>query len=138
MVRLSDLPEYESQRLLAKNMLPIDPPVWVPRTKPLSQVRFAIITTAGLHYRDNATFEFTDATFRPIDGREDTDNLIMSHSSLNFDRTGFAEDVNTVFPLDRFNELRLAGILGSVASIHYSFMGAGHLLTLLLEMFTLP
>ena len=49
----------------------------------------------------------------------------MSHSSVNFDKVGFAEDVNIVFPLDRFKQLQAAGIIGNVASIHYSFMGAG-------------
>ena len=47
MVRLSDLPEYERQHLLAKNMAPLGPPAWVSRAKPISQMRFAIVTTAG-------------------------------------------------------------------------------------------
>ena len=34
---------------------------------------------------------------------------MMSHSSVNFDKSGFAEDVNLVFPLDRFRELRMRG-----------------------------
>ena len=86
---------------------------------------FALVTTAGLHYRDDPAFEFADATFRPIDGGEDAGNLVMSHSSVNFDKTGFAEDVNLVFPLQRFRELAAAGVIGSVADVHYSFMGAG-------------
>ena len=49
----------------------------------------------------------------------------MSHSSVNFDKTGFTEDVNLVFPLTRFNELVDDGVVGSLASVHYSFMGAG-------------
>ena len=49
----------------------------------------------------------------------------MSHSSANFDRSGFAEDVNLVFPIERFRELAQEGRIGSLASIHYSFMGAG-------------
>ncbi len=38
---------------------------------------------------------------------------------------GFAEDVNIVFPLDRFKELEEQGNVGSLAAVHYSFMGAG-------------
>jgi len=125
MVRLRDLPDYEREHLLAKNMPPLGPPVWTPPAKPLNQMRFALITTAGLHYRDDPAFEFADATFRPIDGHEDPDNLVMSHSSVNFDKTGFAEDVNIVFPLRRFRELADGGVIGSVADVHYSFMGAG-------------
>jgi D-proline reductase (dithiol) PrdB len=48
----------------------------------------------------------------------------MSHVSVNFDRSGFQEDVNVVFPLDRLNELKAKGMVGSVSDYHYSFMGA--------------
>lgn len=125
MVRLSDLPEYEREHLLAKNLPPLGPPVWVNLTKPLAELRIALITTAGLHFRGDEAFRFADATFRPIDGEEDANNLIMSHSSVNFDRSGFAEDVNIVFPISRFRELEQRGEIGSLASVHYSFMGAG-------------
>jgi D-proline reductase (dithiol) PrdB len=50
----------------------------------------------------------------------------MSHSSVNFDRSGFADDVNLVFPIDRFRELEQRGQIGSLGDVHYSFMGAGH------------
>ena len=87
MVRLADLPDYEREHLLAKNMPPLGPPVWTSVDKPLNEMRFALITTAGLHYRDDPAFEFADATFRPIDGQENPDNLVMSHSSVNFDKS---------------------------------------------------
>lgn len=83
------------------------------------------MTTAGLHFREDATFEFADATFRPIPGDANANDLVMSHSSANFDRSGFAEDVNLVFPIDRFRERLAEQRIGSLASVHYSFMGAG-------------
>ena len=49
---------------------------------------------------------------------------MCSHISINFDRTGFQEDWNVVFPLDRLTELAAEGKIGSVAATHYSFMGA--------------
>jgi len=125
MVRLSDLPDYERNHLMAKNMPPLGLPVWTTPIKPLSQMRIALITTAGLHYRDDRAFDLTDATFRPLLGEENPEALVMSHSSVNFDKTGFTEDVNVVFPLARFYELVNKGIVGSLASVHYSFMGAG-------------
>ena len=125
MVRLTDLPDYEREHLLAKNMPPLGPPVWSEPSKPLSEMRFALITTAGLHYRDDAAFNLADATFRPIDGDENPDDLVMSHSSVNFDKSGFAEDVNIVFPLQRFRELVEARTIASLATVHFSFMGAG-------------
>ena len=51
----------------------------------------------------------------------------MTHSSVHFDRTGFREDVNLVFPIDRLRELAREGVVGSVADYHYSLMGAGWL-----------
>lgn len=51
-------------------------------------------------------------------------DLVMTHISTNFDRTGFQQDWNVMFPLDRLRELSLEGAIGSVADYHYSFMGA--------------
>ena len=123
MVRLSDLPAYEREHLAGKVVPPLGPPAWTPQTKPLEDIRIALITTAGLHFRNAPGFSFTDAGFRPIPVEADADDLIMSHSSANFDRSGFAEDVNLVFPIDRFRELEEAGRIGSLASIHLQFHG---------------
>ena len=91
----------------------------------MADLRIALITTAGLHFRNDPAFNFTDATFRPIANNENANDLIMSHSSVNFDRSGFAEDVNVVYPIDRFKELVTDGSIGTLADVHYSFMGAG-------------
>ena len=36
----------------------------------------------------------------------------------------FQEDHNIAFPIDRLNELAQRGVVGAVADLHYSFMGA--------------
>ena len=125
MVKLTNLPAYEQAHLRSKNEPPLGPPVWANLQTDVSALRIALITTAGLHFRDDPSFEFADASFRPISGRENADSLIMSHSSVNFDKSGFAEDVNLVFPIDRFRELETEKKIGSLAEVHYSFMGAG-------------
>lgn len=125
MVRLIDLPEYERDHLLMKNMPPLGPLPWHNNAKPLSAKRIALITTAGLHFRGDNAFDFADPTFRPISIDDDANDLIMSHSSANFDRSGFVEDVNLVFPIKRFQELLADKAIGSLADVHYSFMGAG-------------
>ena len=125
MVRLSDLPDHERAHLLDKNLGPLEPPAWVPPGKPLGERRVALVTTAGLHRRGDAAFELTDATYRVLPGELGATDLVMSHSSVNFDRSGFAEDVNLVFPIDRFRELAEEGVIGGLASNHFSFMGAG-------------
>lgn len=125
MVKLSDLPEHDRNHLLMKQLPPFDPPQWVAPVKPLSEMKIALITTAGLHFRGDEQYRGADASYRAIPSDEDTNNLIMSHVSVNYDRSGFQDDVNVVFPLDRFRELADEGVIGSIASVHYSFMGGG-------------
>lgn len=90
----------------------------------LSKARVAIISTAGLARRSDAAFEGGAAGYRVIPGDTASSDLVMSHVSLNFDRTGFQQDLNVIFPIDRLNEMATAGEIGSVAEFHYSFMGA--------------
>jgi D-proline reductase (dithiol) PrdB len=69
-------------------------------------------------------FRGRDADYRAIPSTTTPSDLLCSHISINFDRNGFQEDWNVVFPLDRLNELAGEGSIGSVAATHYSFMGA--------------
>jgi D-proline reductase (dithiol) PrdB len=96
---------------------------WVPGP-PLLQRRVAIISTAGLQRRGDRPFEGMAGDYRVIPGEIKARDLVMSHVSTNFDRTGFQTDWNVVFPLDRLQELAREGVIGSVAAYHYSFMGA--------------
>ncbi|MAP12888.1 MAG: hypothetical protein CMQ61_12655 [Gammaproteobacteria bacterium] len=66
-----------------------------------------------------------DATYRVLPDAGSSSAYAMSHSSVNFDRTGFQEDINVVLPVERFHELLEAGEIGGVAEHHFSFMGAG-------------
>ena len=125
MVRLSDLPEDEREHLLGKNIGPLGPTPWAEPKKATSAMRLALVTTAGLHFREDSVFGFSDAGFRVIPAEQNANGLVMSHSSVNFDPTGFQEDVNLVFPIDRLRELEAEGKVGSVADLHYSFIGAG-------------
>jgi D-proline reductase (dithiol) PrdB len=125
MVKLSDLSKHDRDHVLMKQLPPLEPFSWVERTKSVSEMTFAVITTAGLHFRGEPNFELSDASYRAIPGDENTANLIMSHVSTNFDRSGFRDDVNVVFPLDRFREIAADGLIGGLASAHYSFMGGG-------------
>lgn len=124
MVRLSDLSDVEREHIMAKELPVFADEPWV-AGGPLADRRVAIVTTAGLHRIGDAAFDFVDVGYRVIAGDADLDSLTMTHSSVHFDRTGFREDVNTVFPLNRLHELAHAGTIGSVADHHYSLMGAG-------------
>lgn len=90
----------------------------------ISRARVAIISTAGLHLRADNRFEIGESTFRTIPGDVQARDLVMSHISTNFDRTGYLADINLVFPIDRLHELAREGVIGECSPVHFSFMGA--------------
>lgn len=124
MVRLRDLPAEEAEHLLSKACEPFDEKPWV-EGPPVSRRRVALVTSAGLHRVGDPPFRAIDLSYRVIAGDTSASALTMTHSSIHFDRTGFREDVNVVFPIDRLRELADEGAIGSVADYHYSLMGAG-------------
>ena len=127
MVRLADLPDWEREHLLKlESGAPrFDSDPWA-GGPPLRRRRVALVSTAGLHRLGDRPFDGgAGATeYRVIPGDTPTAQLVMSHISVNFDRSGFRGDPNVVFPLDRLRELAAEGEIGSVANFHYSFMGA--------------
>lgn len=124
MVRLIDLPAFEREHLLAKTFAPFPTQPWV-KGPAIAERRVALVTTAGLHRRDDRHFSRRSGEYRVIPGDIEGHALLMSQGSVNFDRTGFQQDVNVVFPIDRMRELVVEGTIGSLADYHYSFMGAG-------------
>jgi D-proline reductase (dithiol) PrdB len=121
--RLADLPPAQAKRLAELECPEFATAPWV-TGPPLSRRRVAIVSSAGLVVRGENPFRGRDPDYRAIPARTRPEELLISHISINFDRTGFQEDCNVVFPLDRLNELVAEGVIGSVAATHYSFMGA--------------
>ena len=126
MVKLTDLSANNAQHLLDKQCPAFTKQPFV-MGPPLRERRVAIVTTAGLHRRDDHNFELSDLSYRVIPGDVRLDDLVMTQASVNFDRSGFQQDINVVLPLDRLRELDEAGEIGSVANFHYAFNGAGQL-----------
>ncbi len=123
MVRLSDLaPEY-AEHLLSLPIPDLGPTPWADAPD-ITVARVAIISTAGLHRSRDEKFSGGSGDYRLIPGDVDFADLTMSHVSINFDRSGYQQDVNVVFPLERLRDLEANGEIGSVAKWHYSFMGA--------------
>ena len=91
---------------------------------PLARRKVALISTAGLHLQGHTPFGLGAADYRVIPGGSQARELVMSHISTNYDRTGYLQDLNVVFPLDRLRELQEEGLIDSLADFHYSFMGA--------------
>lgn len=126
MVNIGDLSPESAQHLLDKDCPPFESAPFV-AGPPLHERRVAIVTTAGLHRRDDKNFDLSDLSYRVIPSDVRLQDLVMTQASVNFDRTGFQQDVNVVFPLDRLRELETAGEIGSIAKFHYAFNGAGQL-----------
>ena len=123
MVRLADLEEDLAAAYRAIPCVAFETTPWV-SGPPLAERRVALVTTAGLLPRGERHFALSDASYRVIAGDTTGDELLMGHTSVNFDRRGFQQDVNVVFPIDRLREMAAAGEIGSLANLHYSFMGA--------------
>lgn len=130
MARLSDLGVWERELLveMVKEIPEYQGQPWAAGPS-LDKRRVAIITTSGMHRAGDPPYADGAAAndYRVIPGNVDTGELVMSHLSSNFDRTGFEQDVNVVFPIDRLKELQADGMVGSVADYHYAFMGAARL-----------
>ena len=127
MVKLTDIPEYERNHLMSKLLPPLGELPWAVNNKPLSEKKVAIITTAGLNFREDHNFEFVDSSYRALPRDLSASDILMTHASVNYDRSGFQEDINVVFPVDRFKELESEGVIGRLADVNYSFMGGGML-----------
>ncbi len=121
--RLIDMPEAEALHLRRIECPTYDDTPLLAGRK-LAGRRVAIISTAGLHRRGDRPFRPGDGSYRVIPAETPANSLVMSHISVNFDRTGFQQDLNTVFPIDRLRELVSDGTVGTMADVHYSFMGA--------------
>ena len=127
MVKLADLPAAEREAHLNRiTTLPKFEQRPFVKGPALAKRRVAIITTAGLHARSDGPFDNGGAgtDYRVIPTGTAPADVVMSHASVNFDRSGFQSDWNVVFPLDRLKELVRDKIVGAVAAFHYSFMGA--------------
>jgi D-proline reductase (dithiol) PrdB len=123
MARLDRMPEPMRSHLANLPCPSFNENPWVTGAA-LKRRRVSIISTAGLHGRNDRPFEGMTGDYRVIPGDISAGDLVMTHISTNFDRTGFQRDWNVVFPLDRLKELALEGSIGSSAAYHYSFMGA--------------
>ena len=123
MVRMSDLAGEEKQHLLHLECPTFETSSFVDGP-PLRARRVAVISTAGLQLRDDRPFARGDADYRVFHRDTPAEDIVMSHISVNFDRTGYQQDLNVVFPIERLGEMATEKIIGSVADYHYSFMGA--------------
>ena len=99
MTRLTDLPPAQAKRLAELECPDFTTRPWV-SGPPLSHRRVAIVSSAGLVVRGETPFRGRDPDYRVVPGDVTPGELLISHISINFDRTGFQEDRDVVFPID--------------------------------------
>ncbi|MFN3982328.1 MAG: glycine/sarcosine/betaine reductase selenoprotein B family protein [Caldilinea sp.] len=93
--------------------------------KPLAECKAALITTAGVHLREQHPFDMDnpdgDASYREIPTTATQAQLTITHNY--YDHADADRDINVVFPLPHFRSLAESGVIGSLARRHYGFMG---------------
>lgn len=107
--------------------------VWTPNEsisaarvrKPHKEWTVALVTTAGVHPRDQLPFDVLsptgDPSFREIS--RDTPSDAFCVSDTHFDTSDAEADINCLFPIDRLRELERDGAIGRVSPLHVGFMG---------------
>lgn len=98
---------------------------WTPVTKKLNESIVALVTTAGVHHRDQEPFDMKDpngdSSFRVIDVTKPLTELKITHDY--YDHADADRDINIVFPVERLREFEQEGLIGRLADRHYGFMG---------------
>ena len=98
---------------------------WTPFSKPLAECKVALVTTAGVHHKDQEPFDMHDGdgdpTFRAIDASLPVSDLVITHDY--YDHADADKDINIVFPIQRLREMEREGFIGEAARFHYAFMG---------------
>ena len=123
MVRLADIPEPERTVIADldcpayEDTAPVKPP-------PPAERHVAIVSTAGFIVRGERPMLSNETGYRAIATDIADGDILCSHVSTNFDRTGFQQDVNVMLPRERLLELEREGGIGKAADRHYAFMGA--------------
>ncbi len=123
MARLDDIPQPTRDAVINLPCPEFDTQPFVAGPR-LAERRVAIVTSAAMIRRGDRPFAFGSGEARFIPASTPTSDLLISHVSINFDRTGFQRDRNVVFPLDRLRALAEEGVIGGVADTHYTVMGS--------------
>lgn len=98
--------------------------VWTPVTKPLNEMKIALVSGTGIHLRSDDRFILTsDSSYRIIPENTPTADLTVSHGG--YDNSDVLEDINSMFPLDPLRKLVEEGLIAGIAARHIGFMGGG-------------
>jgi D-proline reductase (dithiol) PrdB len=121
---------FEYLPLMAQNSAPKSPrvlvspskPAWCPVTKPVSQSRIALLSSAALRLANQEPFiPREDLSYRRVPSDPAAGDIIIDHHS-GIGRVP-KQDPEIVFPRTALANLQKRGIVGSLSPFHFSFMG---------------
>ncbi len=106
-------------------------PVWADFTKPLSEAKVALLSSAGIFLADEQEpFDIErekreptwgDPSLRLVPSKVTQPEINATHLHLN--TADLLTDMDVALPIHRLNELVANGEVGAAASEHYSLMG---------------
>ena len=121
MVLIPEMPAVGRGFISRLEKYSFDNPAWsVP--KEASSRRVSIVSSAAISRRGDKPFSWLANNHRVIE--KDNLDLVMTHVAVEYDRTAWQQDINTILPLDRLEEMAKDGEIGSVSNEHYSFIGS--------------
>ncbi len=103
---------------------------WTPLARPLSKCTVSLVSSAAIALKTDHPFDpeierrdpwFADPSYRVLPRTARTGDVQVCHLHIN---RGFAEqDLNSVLPVERLDELAELGEIGAAAPSNYSYMG---------------
>lgn len=103
---------------------------WTPLSRPVADSTVALISSAGLALKSDQPFDqegerqnpwWGDPSYRILPRTARAEDVSLYH--LHIHPRVVAQDINTLLPLQRLQQLAEHGEIGSSAAHHYSFMG---------------
>jgi D-proline reductase (dithiol) PrdB len=106
---------------------------WTPYTGTPAIQKFGIITSGGLYIQDTQDpFDTSsihgDTSFRELPKAIQQEDIGIAHN--HYDHSLAKQDVNIIFPIQRFIELEEENIIGRLADVNYSFSYVNDAVTL--------
>ena len=94
-------------------------------SKPLSECKVALLSTAGVHLKTDIPFNLDlhpgDHTIRIVPGDASEQDLTVTH--MYYDLKSAKKDTTIVFPIQQLKELKQAGVIGEISDIHIGLFG---------------
>ena len=111
---------------------------FAPLKKPLAKCRISLLTTGGIHTKNQKPFDMTDKrgdpSYRELPSAITLEQLTITHDYYN--HADALADANLVLPIEPLRQLLKQGAIGSIGPRFFSFMGhtmGDHLKTLIQE-----